>query len=265
MQLAYSAVAPAHEGDAQAHTLVMHGLFGSGNNWRNMSKKLSEATKSNVYLMDLRNHGSSPHSDLMDYEIMADDVKAFIDSHSLASVSIIGHSMGGKVAMVHALKYPEVVKKLIVVDIAPHSLVNAINTFSKYSEAMSHLDFTKIKTRNQADEALKPAVPDTNVRQFLLTNLLVSGDTLQWKCNLPVLHNSMQKLMDFPNLGTTYKGPTLFIGGSNSNYISQKHMPAIQNLFPNSKVIHLEGAGHWVHAEKPMEFFNVASEFLNKN
>lgn len=247
--------------------VVLHGLFGSKINWSVVASSLAANLNRKVYAVDVRNHGESPHSETMSYEAMTDDLVEFINHQQLQRVSLIGHSMGGKVAMCLALRKPSVVDRLVVVDVAPE--VSKGGAQIKFlAEAMKELNIKQILSKTQADEMLKEKVPDYAVRQFLLTNLVKSrsrgSEGFYWKCNLPVLYRTLPQIADFPQFGSTFAGKTLFVVGSKSNYIiSNKETENIKKLFPDVQIVSLE-TGHWVHAEKPKEFTQVVSQFLTE-
>ncbi len=239
--------------------VILHGLFGSGRNWLSLAQALSGSHR--VWCVDQRNHGESPHTAAMDYPAMAADLVRLLDRNGLQRVALIGHSMGGKTAMWLALHHPERVSRLLVVDIAPVSYAHDYETMIG---AMQAVDFTQATRRDQVDAALRDAVPEAGVRQFLLTNVVSRDGRLQWRINLAAIGAALPALVDFPNPAPEcrYPGPTLFLGGAESPYLRPEHEPRIFRLFPEADVEHLPGAGHWVHAERPDEFLAVARRFL---
>ena len=240
--------------------VVLHGLFGSGRNWSGLARKLAERRR--VHLLDLRNHGDSPWHDEVGYAAMATDVEAYLDSHGLEQVEVIGHSMGGKTAMTLALARPEQVATLLVVDIAP---VAYGHSHEGFAEAMQALDLAAVTRRGDADQALAAAVPDPGIRAFLLQNLVARDGGYAWRLNLAALQAGMAALIGFPPPapGARYDGPTLFLGGGLSDYIGPEHHAAIDAHFPRAEVDHLPDAGHWVHAEQPAAFLERAQAFLD--
>ena len=238
--------------------IILHGLFGSSANWRSIAQCLTKSYA--VDRVDLRNHGVSPWHDTMDYLDMADDVKQFIEQHQLEDPILLGHSMGGKVAMVLAVRYPDLVKSLVVVDIAP---VATDNRHTSVVRALRKLNLAAVKSRRDAEVVLSYDVPDAGLRQFLLQNLIRRETGYAWRINLRALAENMPMLADFPVLPGCYSGPTLFVRGGDSNYVEIKHEPVIQKMFPTSVIRTIAGAGHWLHAEKPREFVHELERFLS--
>ena len=241
--------------------VIMHGLFGSGRNWQGIAKLLAD--RFTVYALDLRNHGSSPHVDDMDYLLMAADVVEFLDEHGLENATILGHSMGGKVAMNFALSHPHRVKKLIIVDIAP---VTYQHNFDDIMQALYSVPLDKISSRKQADGYLAKKIDVLSLRQFLLQNLTpTSSGGYQWRINLKSIENNMDAIVGFPmeKIDTMFTKPTLFIRGEKSTYLSSKYQPAALTLFPSGAVQTVANAGHWPHIESPSEFMAYLNQFLN--
>ena len=242
--------------------IVLHGLFGSAGNWRSIGRALADRYR--VLLVDLRNHGASGWADEMGYPAMATDVRAVIETRGLGAATIVGHSMGGKVAMNLALTAPGTVQRLAVVDIAP--VVNP-PAHLPYIRAMRRIDAARLGRRNEADELLRGEVPDPAVRAFLLQNL-VPGENggLRWRINLAAIEREMPAISDAPEPegASAFAGPTLFIAGGNSDYIRPQHWPRIVALFPNAKLVTIADAGHWVHAERPEAFLAALTGFLDE-
>jgi len=238
---------------------ILHGLFGSGRNWTAIAKKLAESRR--VLAVDLRNHGASPWDPSMDYATMAADVLALIGRQRLDRPVVLGHSMGGKTAMAAALAAPDAIGALIVADIAP---VPYRHGNAAYVDAMRRLDLSKIARRGDADEALRDAVPEPGVRGFLLQNLVFGDGGPRWQLNLEIIAASMERLIGFPFTPgeARYGGPTLFIAGGASDYVGPGHRDAIRAFFPAARIETIDGAGHWLHAEKPKEFIKIATRFL---
>lgn len=235
--------------------LIVHGLFGSGRNWGVIAKRLGKDRR--IVTVDMRNHGDSPREETQDYPGMAEDLAAVIDEIG-GPADVIGHSMGGKAAMVLALAHPDKVNRLIVADIAP---VAYTHTQMHLVEAMQALDLSTLESRSDADAALAQAVDEKSVRAFLLQSLDVRGKA--WKLNLDVLARDMEKITGFPEVSGTYDGPALFLAGAESDYVLPEHRDGIKALFPEAKQAKIPGAGHWLHAEKPREFEAAARTFFD--
>ncbi|XP_036367482.1 protein ABHD11 isoform X1 [Octopus sinensis] len=238
--------------------------FGSKTNWNSLSKILSRNVR-RVIAVDARNHGSSFHKASMTYEEMSDDLVQLMSSLKIPEAIIIGHSMGGKTAMVAALQHPEIISSLIVVDVAP-SVSPSVDVFPYYASAMKSVSIDPamniVQARKSVSEQLQPVLKDTTLRQFILTNLVEKEGTVQWRLNLDAIITDFKEIMAFPECGNSYQGPTLFLGGQNSNYIGKPEEPEIQRLFPNAKIQHVPNAGHWLHSEKPKEFLAAVNSFL---
>ena len=238
--------------------IILHGLFGTLDNWMTLGKALSEHFT--VYLVDQRNHGLSPHSDEFNYDVMAKDLEEFIEMHNLDRPSIIGHSMGGKTAMTFALRHPDQWDHLVVVDIAPKAYPVH---HQQIIDALKALPVESLESRNEADEMLARDITDFGQRQFLLKNLQRNKEGgFSWKMNLDVIEENIEDIgqgMEDP-LATEKK--VMFVRGANSHYIRDEDYILINQLFPNARIETIEGAGHWVHAEKPEELFNLLLEFL---
>ena len=245
--------------------VILHGLFGSSDNWLGVAPKL--AHDFHVYLLDLRNHGLSPHSDEMDFSLMAGDVAEFLDAHKLDRVNLLGHSLGGKVAMQFALTFPDRLKTVIVVDMAPRAYAPEHNTIFK---ALLALDLKQFQSRRQIEDTLAPAIPDLTVRRFLLKNLQTDPDTraFSWRIPLDTLYANYPKLCEAIETSDrharVFEKPTLFLHGGKSPYVTDADAPQIQKLFPMSKIEAIAKANHWVHAEAPDEFVQRVSEFLGR-
>jgi esterase len=238
---------------------ILHGLFGSGRNWASIAKRL--AAHHRVIAFDLRNHGASPWAATMAYDEMADDVCASLTALGCNRFALLGHSMGGKVAMLAALRDPEAVERLVVADIAP---VAYQPRHLGMIQAMRSLDLAGVRRRAEADARLAQAVPDPAERAFLLQNLVFDGGAMRWRINLEAIERAMPVLVGFPPLpsGTTYKGSTLFIGGGHSDYLRPEHEPQIRRLFPRARIARIAKAGHWLHAETPQAFLDLVEPFL---
>jgi esterase len=240
--------------------LILHGLFGSLGNWNWHSNKLSEQYA--VCALDLRNHGASPHADQMDYPAMAADIIEFMAEHKISSAHLLGHSMGGKVAMQLALEHPNRVDKLIVADIAP---VKYASEHDQIFDGLQAIDLEQVQSRTEADKVLAEYVDDEVVRQFLLTNLLRGqGGGFYWRINLPVLAKSYLQLRAAPAGDGVFDKPVLFIKGALSNYITEDHQQEIEQKFPQARLKTIMQTGHWLHAEKPQTFYHLVSDFLSQ-
>ncbi len=231
--------------------ILLHGLFGSARNWQNYARQL--ALRFHVYALDLRNHGRSPHAPTHDYESMAADVQAFIDARALSAVTLLGHSMGGKVAMTLALTRLPALKKLIVVDIAP---VAYEDQHTAVIDAMQNLPLADLARRADAERLLAETVPDASIRLFLLQNLLLDAPAPRWRLNLPVLKAAMSALVGtLPMAGdATFPGMAHFIRGALSDRVLDSHLPVLSRYFPRYQLHTVAGGGHWPHAESPVEF-----------
>ena len=242
-------------GTSGSRVVFCHGLFGQGKNWTQAAKSLS--TDHRVLLLDMPNHGRSPWTERFDYLELADLVAD-------EPVALVGHSMGGKIAMCLALRHPDLVERLVVVDVAPVAYPSG-REFVGYIETMRGLDLSSLERRDQADEALREAVPNTVVRSFLLQNLRRTDDGWHWQLNLDLLGGSMDGLTGWPGdeLGeASYDGPVLWIGGARSDYIDDAHAPEMDRRFPRNRRVLVKDAGHWVHSEQPEVFLEVVRRFL---
>lgn len=238
--------------------LILHGLFGTWENWGFQVKKLSE--KFDIIAADLRNHGSSPHDDSISYHLMAEDVIALMDRLGIDKASILGHSMGGKVAMQLALDHPQRVERLIVADIAP---VEYPPHHSDVFAGLFNVDLAAITSRSAADQQLAEHIDSAGVRGFLLKNLQRAAEGgFSWKMNLEALHREYRHIAAAPTEGV-YSGPVLFIKGGDSDYLLPEHADAIKSRFPNAGYKVIDGVGHWLHAEKPAAFNRLVERFLD--
>ncbi len=237
--------------------IILHGVFGSSDNWQTLGKEFSAKYK--VFLVDQRNHGSSPHSDEFDYNVMTDDILELMMNEGIDQAHLLGHSMGGKTAMTFAARYPERVKKLIVVDIAPKYYPPH---HEKIFRAFRSLKLDAIKTRQEADEQMAYRISEFGVRQFLLKNLTREGEKFIWKLNLDVIEKNADNIGEALDESDWFNGHVLFIAGGNSDYILAEDEPMIRQHFPNAVVKKAAGAGHWVHAEQPKTLARMVTEFL---
>jgi len=227
--------------------VILHGLFGTLDNWQTIARQL--AAQYTVYIVDQRNHGRSPHLAEMNYLLMAQDLKEFMESQWMYKAHIVGHSMGGKTAMQFAHEYPDMVDSLVVIDIAPKTYADG---HTPIFDALMNLNVDALETRKQADDFLRQSIRDYSVRQFLLKNLTRSkSGGFQWKMNLPVIHKYYPDILQATRGDQPFEGRTLFVKGSHSPYIQTEDEAMIFTQFPNAKIEVVRNAGHWVHAEAP--------------
>ena len=246
------------QGDGPTLVLI-HGMYGSASNLRTVSKAFSDRFR--VISMDLRNHGDSPHQPDMDLACMAGDVLETLDAINVDMVHILGHSLGGKIAMQLALNHPQMISKLVVADIAP---VRYRQTHSDVLDGLIALENAKIRSRREADEILSSFEADQSVRGFLLTNLVRrDGEEYVLRLNVTAIANNYyDRLMAAPE-GEPFTGPTLFIKGQDSAYIQEKHGESIESFFPCADLQVIPGVGHWLHVEDPLAFNNMVSHFIS--
>jgi pimeloyl-ACP methyl ester carboxylesterase len=239
-----------------------HGLFGQGRNWTQIGKALS--TDHRILLVDLPHHGRSPWAERFDYLDIADQVAGLLSADD--PVTFVGHSMGGKVAMVLALRHPDLVERLCVVDVAPVAY-DHLDEFSGYIAAMQGLDLDSLAQRGEADAALEEAVPNPTVRSFLLQNLRREGDGWRWQVNLDVLGADLGAVSGWPEDDLAglapYQGPVLWVGGENSPYVRAEYAGTMDRWFPRNRRVTVKGAGHWVHSERPEVFVEVLRRFVD--
>ncbi len=238
--------------------LILHGLFGSSRNWQSLVRRYAEHF--DVIAVDLRNHGQSFHSEVMDYSAMAEDVRALIETLGLSAVRMIGHSMGGKVALRLAIDHSSLIDRIVVADIAP---VNYQHDHNETLDAMLAVDLNQISSRADADDQMKAAIAEAPLRAFLLQNLVRQQNNWQWRVNLQAIENHMSELTGFDLSASTHiDTPALFIYGSKSDYVGEAEQQIIQQQFNNGQLHSIEGAGHWLQAEKPDIFFDVTLNYL---
>jgi len=238
--------------------VILHGLLGSARNWTTIARRLAESHR--VVALDLRNHGGSPWADEMTYEAMADDVHAVMAREGLGSATLIGHSMGGKVAMHLTLCHPEQIARLVVVDIAP---VAYAHSFAHYIEAMRRIDLARMSRRADVERELHRSIDDVVVGNFLLQNLVRDEQGLAWRANLEALGANEDAILGFPEPGgRSFFGPTLVMAGEHSPYVRREHRRPIKQMFPEAMIMTIRGAGHWVHAERTDEFLATVKSFL---
>ena len=235
--------------------LIAHGLFGSARNWGVIAKRLSDSRQ--VLAVDMRNHGESPWTDTHNYKAMADDLAEVIAQYG-GSADVLGHSMGGKAAMMLALAHAERVNRLIVADIAP---VTYNHSQLPYIKAIRGVDLTKVKRRADAETQLADAGVDRALQSFFTQSLDLNDK--RWRLNLDVLAAQMPEIMSFPVTDANWDGPALFLSGDKSDYVRAEHRPLIRAQFPKARLASLRGAGHWLHADQPRAFEATLRAFLN--
>lgn len=239
--------------------IILHGLFGSSDNWHSNAQVLGN--QFNIFTVDARNHGLSPHCDKMTYQLMAQDVADFMQSQKLESAFLMGHSMGGKTAMVVTDQFPQLVEKLIVVDIAPKIYEPQ---HLELLDAMEKLDVQNCSNRKELDQSLKSAIPNPAVRQFLLKNVKRNAaDEFFWQLNLAAIRENYENLNVTTIPAKPVEVPTLFIRGGKSDYILPEDEEVIRSNFLNAKIKTIPGASHWVHTDAPEEFVRVVTKFLS--
>lgn len=249
-------------GDVGARVVFLHGLFGQGRNFTQIAKALQPEAQS--LLVDLPNHGRSGWTDRFDYEEMADLVAEHLRAGFAAGARahVVGHSMGGKVAMVLALRHPGVVDRLVVADIAPVS-GGSMGEFAHLLDSLAALDLSTLRRRAEADERLAERVDDARVRGFLLQNLRAEGERFSWQANLDLLRRELPAIGGFPDVGDASSDrPVLWVAGDRSDYVRPEHDPVMRRLFPRTTLVTVKGAGHWVHSEQPEAFVSVLRTFL---
>jgi len=237
--------------------IILHGFFASSRNWRQVAQRL--AARFHVYAPDMRNHGASPHHPLMDYPSMAADLLRFMDERGLDTANLLGHSMGGKIAMWLALNNPHRVAKLIVADIAP---VSYQHSFDHTVSALKALPLAELSNRKQAETLLAPGIPELSYRQFLLQNLILKHGKYCWRIDLDIFQDMARNIAAFPNADhlAPFLGKALFIAGGDSDFVKPD---AINSLFPDAPLTTIAGAGHWLHVQQPDVFITLVENFLN--
>lgn len=248
-------------GSGKQSLVILHGLLGSSRNWGGISTKLASGRR--VMALDLPNHGASPWSEVMDYPFMARELAHFIEEQVGGPAAVVGHSMGGKAAMMLALTRPDLVERLVVVDIAP---VSYTHTFAPYIKAMRAAPLATAQRRGDIEAAMAEVIADPRVRAFLMQNLEGGSGGYRWRANLATLGAAMDDILAFPRFGDDahYDGRTLFLHGAESDYVLPAHEDLIMALFPNARFQTVEGAGHWVHADQPVEFLSAVELFLEE-
>jgi esterase len=279
MELFYRKLSPdskstgvtSHSKTADTPIIILHGLYGSSDNWLTIGKDLSSDWV--VYLLDLRNHGNSPHTERHTYALMKLDLLEFLDRYDIEKSVIVGHSMGGKVAMAFAAGFPERLSSLIVIDIGPKSY-HSLTGYSSQAidhmnilNAMQSVDFSTVASREDIDSRLKIYIKSERIRNFLMKSIRRNRDnTFSWKINVPVLMKELPSMLE--GVGYTAQGvsgfPVLFIRGGNSDYIPDEDVLSIKSFFPTAEFVTIPDAGHWLHAEKPELVIRTLKDFLNR-
>ncbi len=240
--------------------VIMHGLFGSARNWRTIAERLAD--RYHVYAVDLRNHGESGHADTMSFSEMIDDLRVFLDAQGLERPAILGHSVGGKIAMLFALLYGQHLDRVIVVDIAPFAYAH---TYLPEVKAMRGVDLGAVTSRADADARLARSIFDAPLRTFLLQNLVSRDGGYAWRINLEAIGNAMEQLTGFPDVtGLEYDAPSLFVSGDGSDYVRAGYQAKIRTLFPAAEFTVIPDAGHRVHADQPDTFLECVRGFLGR-
>ena len=261
------------EGGEGFPLVIVHGLYGSSDNWMTVGKKLGISFK--VYMIDQRNHGRSPNSEVHSYEAMTSDLADFFDQHKIEKAIVMGHSMGGKTAMRFAADYSERIEKLIVVDIAPKDYF-LLNDESQYFlhknilQAMLEIDFRNIESRKEVENYLLERIDDVLIVQFLLKNIHRNKESNQfeWRINVQILFDNLDKIISgvnekwFDDRLPIFNYPVLFIKGANSNYIIPEDYRIIHHIYPEAQIVEIPNAGHWLHAEQPQLFLEAVEQFL---
>lgn len=240
--------------------IILHGLFGVSDNWVTIGKKLSEHFR--VYVPDLRNHGRSPHSAVFDFPALEDDLLEFIETHELEKPVLMGHSLGGKTAMHFALHQPQMVEKLVVVDISlrkyPHNTEHQM-----LINAMLDADLAEAHTRGDVEKLLMRTIESRKLRQFVLKNLYWrERGKMGWRLNIRAINENLHAIFEGVTVSGEYNGPSLFIRGGLSKYVSDEDIETIKNKFPGAVVRTIAQATHWIHADAPGEFYEIVSDFL---
>jgi esterase len=241
--------------------VVLHGLFGMSDNWLTISKKI--ARKHTVYLPDLRNHGDSPHTDEFNYDILSNDLEEFLEQHGIDNIRLIGHSMGGKAAMCFALKFPDRIEKLVLVDIAPRKYEHPF--FRNLLDFMLKIDLKSYGSRSEIENAFKEVIKNKNVRLFILKNInRTEDDRYEWKINVSSLSRNLDNIFAEIKSDKQYEGSVLVVRGGLSDYVEDKDIPQIKELFPNAKIVTIDNAGHWLHVEAEKAFCDQLKSFFDE-
>jgi len=251
-----------NEGDQPL--IILHGLFGLSDNWVTFARRIA-MEGFEVYVPDQRNHGQSPHSGDFNYLALTDDLFEFMDDHEIEHSMLLGHSMGGKVAMRFTLENPDLVEKLVVVDISTKAYPPRTQ-HKQIIRSMQQVDLGRLKNRRQAEEQLEKLIPEQRIRQFILKNLhRTSQSRFEWRLNIDGLETNLDDMFDAIETGQTFENPSLFIKGGASDYILLEDFDAIRKNFPHAEIVTIAGTSHWVHVEAPERFYQLTWGFLKGN
>ena len=247
-------------GDSDRHLFIIHGFLGMGDNWKSHAKKISDYNYT-VHLIDLRNHGRSFWDNKFSFEIMVDDIQNYALFHNIEKFSLLGHSMGGNVSMLFAQKFPEIIEKIIIVDIIPKKYKSHHN---EIMDGLKSIDFKSKKSRREVDDHMSNYIQDNRVKQFLLKNLYwIDKENLGLKINIDVLYEFKDKLSLELQNNLNYQKPTMFLYGDLSPYVKNSDLPILKSYFTNIQIFKVPQAGHWVHADNPSFFLDRVINFLN--
>jgi pimeloyl-ACP methyl ester carboxylesterase len=247
-------------GQGAKSLIIMHGLLGTLDNWQSLAVKYSKDFK--VYSLDMRDHGKSPHTEGLSYHFMAEDLKLFMQHQGISEAIVMGHSMGAKAAMFFTYYYPELVSKLIAVDMAPFE---GKGNHDEIFYALRALDLDEYDKRSQVDDVLAINIKEWGVRQFLLKNLDRTTDGFTWKMNLEGIYASYHMIREAVPFKKVFKKPTLFLKGALSSYIKHEDIQGIRKYYPNAELKTINNAGHWVHAENPKDFYEASVLFMKSS
>lgn len=265
--LSYDEFRPSKFHEEKVPIIISHGLFGSKQNWRSLAKALTNKLGRSVITYDAINHGTSDHNSAMSYDDMASHLHDLLtDSLGYSKVILIGHSMGGKTVMSTSLLYPDLVDKLIVVDSTP--TFRQSKDIESYIEVMESVNISLYRNKQEIDNEISTVIQSKAIRQFLLMNLSKNTDGfLEWRVNISFIKMNMRSIQSFPTYSKVvcFLKPTMFLGGSESDYITENEYPVIRNFFPNAVIKHIPNAGHWVHSDKPAEFLQHVNSFVTEN
>jgi pimeloyl-ACP methyl ester carboxylesterase len=241
--------------------IILHGIFGLSDNWVSFARAI--AGKYEIFIPDQRNHGQSPHDAAFNYYALCSDLNDFIQQHRIDDPIILGHSMGGKVAMRFALENPEMVKALIIADVSLRTYQHRFQHLDML-DAMLSVDFTQAATREDVEQQLEPTIKEFRIRQFAMKNLFRRERSGQfaWRLNLPAINLNMDEIIDGIQSKEIFIKPALFVRGGDSDYVKYEDFDQIYRNFPKAEIKTIQGAGHWLHADKPDEFLKIVSEFL---
>lgn len=249
-------------GDGPKNLVFLHGLMGRGKNFARFAKELAQ--ECTVLLVDMPNHGASEWTEHIDYRELADMVSSAVNTElGEHPYHLVGHSMGGKVAMTMALEHPELIEKLMVVDISPVVSWNSGGEFPHLLGSLLAIDLDAVANRAEVDAQLAENVPNRTVRGFLMQNLRHKDGRFTWQPNLEMLYQNLDDIAGFPEFQTTFNKPVAWVAGSESRYIQDEYRPAMTKLFPQVRKVTVKGAGHWVHSQKPQEFTQLLRHFLD--